>query len=369
MNTPKRLASLDALRGFDMLFIMGFAPFVMAVCGLFEGGFWEGLAAQMEHVEWNGLAHHDTIFPLFLFIAGISFPFSLASMRSKGLTDKKIYLRIARRAVTLVLLGFVYNGFFKLDFENFRLASVLGRIGVAWGVAALLQMLFSTRTRVVIAGSVLVVYGLVSQFVAAPDAVAGADPLSLEGCLAGWIDRCLLPGRMYLGSMDPEGIFSTIPAVVTAMLGMLTGEFIRLPEERFSGRKKASMMALAGVAFGVVGALWSIALPINKTLWSSTFVCVLACYSLLLFALFYYIIDVRGWQKWCLPLRVIGLNSITIYMAQAIFDFNGLTRYFFGGVARICGDDWRQVIMTGGYLLISWLFLWFLYRKKIFLKV
>ena len=95
----------------------------------------------------------------------------------------------------------------------------------------------------------------------------------------------------------------------------------------------------------------------------------LACYSLLLFALFYYIIDVRGWQKWSLPLRVIGLNSITIYMAQAIFDFNGLTRYFFGGVARICGDDWRQVIMTGGYLLISWLFLWFLYRKKIFLKV
>ena len=369
MNTPKRLASLDALRGFDMLFIMGFAPFVMAVCGLFEGGFWEGLAAQMEHVEWNGLAHHDTIFPLFLFIAGISFPFSLASMRSKGLTDKKIYLRIARRAVTLVLLGFVYNGFFKLDFENFRLASVLGRIGVAWGVAALLQMLFSTRTRVVIAGSVLVAYGLVSQFVAAPDAVAGADPLSLEGCLAGWIDRCLLPGRMYLGSMDPEGIFSTIPAVVTAMLGMLTGEFIRLPEERFSGRKKASMMALAGVAFGVVGALWSITLPVNKTLWSSTFVCVWACYSLLLFALFYYIIDVRGWQKWSLPLRVIGLNSITIYMAQAIFDFNGLTRYFFGGVARICGDDWRQVIMAGGYLLISWLFLWFLYRKKIFLKV
>lgn len=369
MNTPKRLASLDALRGFDMLFIMGFAPFVMAVCGLFEGGFWEGLAAQMEHVEWNGLAHHDTIFPLFLFIAGISFPFSLASMRSKGLTDRKIYLRIARRAVILVLLGFVYNGFFKLDFENFRLASVLGRIGVAWGVAALLQMLFSTRTRVVIAGSVLVAYGLVSQFVAAPDAVAGADPLSLEGCFAGWVDRMLLPGEMYLGSMDPEGIFSTIPAVVTAMLGMLTGEFIRLPEERFSGRKKASMMALAGVAFGVVGALWSIALPVNKTLWSSTFVCVLACYSLLLFALFYYIIDVRGWQKWSLPLRVIGLNSITIYMAQAIFDFNGLTRYFFGGVARICGDDWRQVIMTGGYLLISWLFLWFLYRKKIFLKV
>lgn len=369
MNTPKRLASLDALRGFDMLFIMGLAPFVMAVCGLFEGGFWEGLAAQMEHVEWNGLAHHDTIFPLFLFIAGISFPFSLTSMRSKGLTDKKIYLRIARRAVTLVLLGFVYNGFFELDFENFRLASVLGRIGVAWGVAAVLQMLFSVRTRVVIAGSVLVVYGLVSQFVAAPDAVAGADPLSLEGCLAGWIDRCLLPGRMYLGSMDPEGVFSTIPAVVTAMLGMLTGEFIRLPEERFSGRKKVSMMALAGVAFGVVGALWSIALPVNKTLWSSTFVCVLACYSLLLFALLYYIIDVRGWQKWSLPLRVIGLNSITIYMAQAIFDFNGLTRYFFGGVARICGDDWRQVIMTGGYLLISWLFLWFLYRKKLFLKV
>ena len=369
MNNSKRLASLDALRGFDMLFIMGFAPFVMAVCGLFEGGFWEGLSAQMEHVEWNGLAHHDTIFPLFLFIAGISFPFSLASMRDKGLTDNKIYLRIARRVAILVVLGFVYNGLFDLDFANLRLASVLGRIGVAWGVAAVLQMLFSTRVRVTIAGVVLVAYGLVSQFVAAPDAVAGADPISLEGCLAGWIDRQLLPGAMYLGSMDPEGIFSTIPAVVTAMLGMFTGEFVRQPEERVSGRKKVVAMALAGVAFGVVGALWSIALPVNKTLWSSTFVCVLACYSLLLFALFYYLIDVRGWQKWSFVFRVIGLNSITIYMAQVIVNFGGISRYFLGGVARFCSPEWREVVLSGGYLLVSWLFLWVLYRKKIFLKV
>ncbi len=369
MNENRRLWSLDALRGFDMLFIMGFAPFVVALCGLFEGGFWEWMAGQMEHVEWNGLAHHDTIFPLFLFIAGISFPFSLASQRERGFSDKKIYLRIARRAIVLVLLGLVYNGFFRLDFENLRLASVLGRIGVAWAIAAVLQMLLSVKARVVVAAVVLVGYWLLSAFVAAPDVAAGADPLSLEGCFAGYVDRLLLPGRMYLGSMDPEGILSTIPAVVTAMLGMLTGEFVRLPEDQIPGKRKAMWMALAGVVFGVVGGLWSIVLPINKTLWSSSFVCALACYSLLLFALFYYIVDVREKRSWTLPLRVIGLNSITIYMAQAIFDFSGLTRYFFGGLARLCSPEWGEVIITGGYLLLSWLFLWFLYRKRVFLKV
>ncbi len=361
--------SLDALRGFDMLFIMGFAPFVMAVCGLFEGGFWEWLAGQMEHVEWNGLAHHDTIFPLFLFIAGISFPFSLASQRERGFSERKIYWRVARRTIVLILLGLVYNGLFRLDFENLRIASVLGRIGVAWGVAAVLQMLFSVRVRVVIAAVVLVGYGLLSAFVAAPDVAGGADPLSMEGCFAGFVDRLLLPGRMYLGTMDPEGVLSTLPAVVTAMLGMLTGEFVRLPDDKFSGKQKALCMAVAGVIFGVVGGVWSFVLPINKTLWSSSFVCVLACYSLLLFALFYYIVDVREWRSWTFALRVIGLNSITIYMAQAIFDFSGLSRYFFGGLARPCSPEWGQVILSGGYLLLSWLFLWFLYRKRVFLKV
>ena len=127
----KRLMSLDALRGFDMMFIMGFSGLVMAICALFPGGEECWLSTTMEHVKWNGLAHHDTIFPLFLFIAGISFPFSYSKQLSNGMTTKQIYGKIIKRFFILVALGVVYNGFFKLDFANLRICSVLGRIGFA----------------------------------------------------------------------------------------------------------------------------------------------------------------------------------------------------------------------------------------------
>ena len=134
----QRLLSLDALRGFDMLFIMGFAGLVTALCKLCPGEFSDWMTAQMGHADWNGFFHHDTIFPLFLFIAGISFPFSLAKQREKGMSERSIYLKVIRRGLTLVALGFVYSGLFKLDFATLRLPSVLGRIGLAWMFAALL---------------------------------------------------------------------------------------------------------------------------------------------------------------------------------------------------------------------------------------
>ena len=125
----KRLMSLDTLRGFDMMFIMGLSGLVMAICGLFPGGEDCWLATTMKHVKWHGLAHHDTIFPLFLFIAGISFPFSYGKQISNGVSKKSIYLKILKRFLILVALGIVYNGFFKLDLEKIRVCSVLGRIG------------------------------------------------------------------------------------------------------------------------------------------------------------------------------------------------------------------------------------------------
>ena len=144
----QRLLSLDALRGFDMLFIMGFAGLVTALCKLCPGEFSDWMTAQMGHADWNGFFHHDTIFPLFLFIAGISFPFSLAKQREKGMSERSIYLKVIRRGLTLVALGFVYSGLFKLDFATLRLPSVLGRIGLAWMFAALLFGLFRSLSNV-----------------------------------------------------------------------------------------------------------------------------------------------------------------------------------------------------------------------------
>ena len=153
------------------------------------------------------------------------------------------------------------------------------------------------------------------------------------------------------------------------MLGMFTGEFIRLPEQRISGNRKTIYMIAAAAALIVAGLIWSTVFPINKSLWSSSFVCVAGAYSLGLFALFYYLADVRGWKGWTLFFKVVGMNSITIYLAQAIIDFGGISDFFFGGVSGLCPAGWGAVIDNAGYMTVCWLFLYFLYRHKIFLKV
>lgn len=366
MKQSERLMSLDALRGFDMLFIMGFASLVVAVCGLWPSAATDAVAASMSHVAWDGFAHHDTIFPLFLFIAGVSFPYSVAKQRAGGMSEGRIYVKIVRRGLTLVVLGVVYNGLFKLDFENLRIASVLGRIGLAWSIAAVLYLNFGVKTRAAIAVAVLAGYGALSALVAAPDA-AGVGALTFEGNLAGYIDRQFLPGKLIYGTFDPEGLLSTVPAVVTAMLGMFTGEFVRRSDIR--GGRKALWMAAAAAALLAAGLVFSGVLPVNKKLWSSTFVCVVGAYSLGMFALFYYLIDVRGWRRWTLFFRVVGLNSITIYLAQRIVGFGRISDFFLGGIASKCPEAVAAVISSAGYVAVCWLFLYFLYRKNVFLKV
>lgn len=366
----QRLLSLDALRGFDMFFIMGLSGLVASLCALWPNVVTNEIAQQMEHVAWNGLQHHDTIFPLFLFLAGVSFPFSLAKQRESGMSTKSIYIKIFRRAALLVLFGMIYNGLFKLDFANLRVASVLARIGLAWMGAAILYVNFGVKSRAWIASAILVIYALLSKFVAAPD-MPGADPLSMEGSLVGWVDRMLMPGRLIYdsGRFDPEGLLSAIPAVVTAMLGMFTGELIRLPQEKMSGERKTMMMVIGGVALAVIAWAGNYFVPINKMLWSSTFVCAVGAYSLLMMALFYYLIDVKGWQKWTFVFRVVGMNSITIYMAQRIVSFSGINKFFFGGVAGLFPEAVGEVVLDAGFVLVCWSFLYFLYRQKIFLKV
>lgn len=370
MDNNKRLLSLDTLRGFDMIFIMGFAALVASICGLFPGGEDCWLASQMDHVAWDGLKHHDTIFPLFLFIAGISFPFSYARQLSSGASKGRVYWKIFRRAAVLFLLGLVVNGVLRLDFANLRWYSVLGRIGFAWMFAAILYINLGPKTRGVVAAAILLGYWLLLRFVPAPD-FPGADPFSMEGNLVGYVDRCLIGEgpHLYQRIFDPEGLLSLLPSIVTAMLGMFTGEFVRLDEGRISGRRKSLYMGVTAVVMLGLGLLWSLDFPINKALWSSSFVLVVGAYSLGLFALFYYIIDVRGWTRWTRFFEVVGRNSITIYIAQSVIPFWAVSNFLMGGLASLCGGAWTQVIMNATYFALCWLFLWFLYWKKVFLKV
>ena len=177
----ERLLSIDALRGFDMLFIMGGAALLVALAEWFPCSFTQALAEQMDHVEWHGLRHHDTIFPLFLFIAGISFPFSLAKQRQKGRSAWAIHRKVIVRGLMLVFLGVVYNGLLDFDFENLRYASVLGRIGLAWMFAALIFIHTGWKARVGITALLLVGYWLVAGFIPAPDG-GGEDIFSAQRC-------------------------------------------------------------------------------------------------------------------------------------------------------------------------------------------
>ena len=258
---------------------------------------------------------------------------------------------------------------FNLEPGTLRLPSVLGRIGLAWMFAALLFINFRVRTRILIAAAILVGYGLLLQFVAAPDA-GGAGPLTLEGNIVGYVDRMIMPSHLLGGKgFDPEGLLSTLPAIVTAMLGMFTGEFVRRSEQQTSGSRKALWMAAGAVVLLVAALCLDAVQPINKKLWTPAFVCAAGAYSLGMFALFYYIIDVKQWRRWTYFFKVIGVNSITIYMVQRVVRVSYTSEFFFGGLASKCSPEVAAVVLSAGYVTVCWLLLWFLDRKKIYLKI
>lgn len=368
MMNNKRLDSLDAFRGFDMMWIMGAASIITAICAFTPAGADSWLARQMEHVEWNGLAFMDLVFPTFLFIAGISFPFSLASQKAKGFSARKIHLRIFKRAFMLILLGLIYNkAAFNCDFSNFRFCSVLGRIGLAWMFAALIFVHFGRKVRIGISAFLLVGYYLLLRFCPVPGAPAGADPFSPEWNIVGYLDRILVPGSLYNGNFDPEGLVGLIPATVTAMLGIFTGEFVK--ESKISGGRQTLTMMIASMILLLAGIAWNVFFPINKNLWTSSFVCIAAACGLFGFALFYYIIDVKGFRKWAFPLKVIGLNSITIYLAMEFINFRFTTEKLLLGTTNLMPTKTGELVLVTGIFLLRWALLYFLYKKKIFLKV
>ena len=378
-----RLMSIDALRGFDMLFIMGGAALLTALAEWFPCDFTQAVAEQMEHVEWNGLRHHDTIFPLFLFIAGISFPFSLAKQRKSGKSEWAIHRKVIVRGLMLVFLGVVYNGLLDFDFATLRYASVLGRIGLAWMFAALIFIHTGWKSRVAITALLLVGYWLVAGFVPAPDA-GGADIFTAQGSIVGYVDRILLPGRIYYGNIDPEGILGVVPAIGTVLLGMFTGEWVKASPNPSKGGENSSnksssplervgvrlfLMVLVGIVMLAIGLLWNEVFPINKKMWTSSFVMVVGAYSVLMFALFYYIIDVLQWRRWTLFFTVIGMNSITIYLAQKFIRFSYTSEKLFGGLVKLMPESSQTFFTQVAYIAVCWLFLYVLYRKRVFLKV
>ncbi|MEZ4896386.1 MAG: DUF5009 domain-containing protein [Saprospiraceae bacterium] len=366
-STSGRLLSLDALRGFDMFWIMGGEGIFIALASLTGWPVLEWWAGQLQHGKWHGFHFYDMIFPLFLFMAGVSFPFSMAKRYHGPENRKSLYRHVIARGLILVLLGIIYNNAISFDFANMRYGSVLGRIGLAWMFGALIFMNTNLRSRIIWFWGILIGYWLLLRFFPAPGAT---DPFSMEGNLDGYIDRLLLPGKFCCYEYgDSEGIMSTIPAISTALLGMFTGQFIRADYLKEWPYRKVLYMAASGVVLIILGQLWNLVFPINKYLWSSSFVCYVGGMSLVLFTLFYLVIDIWKFQKWTFFFRVIGMNSITIYLAGAIIAFEHTSKFLFGGLIKLFPDNWSELLGAMAYVATAWLFLYLLYKKKVFLKV
>jgi len=364
---PERLHSLDALRGFDMFWITGGDAIFTSLAALTGWPLLKWWAGQLEHVPWSGFHAYDMIFPLFLFMAGISFPFSVAKRERSGENRGALYRHVITRGLLLVLLGIIYNNAIRFDFAKMRYGSVLGRIGLAWMFAALIFMNTNWKSRLFWLWGILIGYWLLFFL---PHPGATADPFSPQGNLAGFIDRTFLPGTFCCYTYgDSEGILSAIPAIGTALLGMFTGQFVMSQAFRDKPLRRVLYMALAAVGLILLGGLWNFAFPINKYLWSSSFVCFVGGLSLLLFTLFYLVIDIWKFRRWTTVLVVIGMNSITIYIGARIIDFSHAAKFLFGGVYALLPPAWNEFSAAVGYFAAAWLFLYFLYKNKLFFRV
>lgn len=362
---PNRLMSLDALRGFDMLWIIGGERVIHAWSKTTDLSLAHSLSEQFHHVAWNGFRFYDLIFPLFIFMAGMSMPFAITSKVEKG-EDKNILLkRLIKRLLLLLFFGAVYNGLLQFQ-ENQRYASVLARIGISTFIAGIIVLYFEPRRQFFILIGILLGYGGAMNLFSAPGFISGE--LSIYGNFASYIDSHFLPGRLHKGIHDPEGLLSNIPAAATALMGVMSGHLIRSQKEDI---KKLQIISGLGIGLLLLGWIWNLTFPVNKNIWSSSFVLVTAGWSNLIFALFYFIIDIQQYQKWSRPLQWIGVNSILIYMlaSGSIIDFEAISKFFFQGAADWITKDYSIIIVAVMTIVIELILLRYLYHKKTFLKV
>jgi predicted acyltransferase len=362
MSGPSpRLHCLDALRGFDMLWIVGGREIVVAWAAATGWPAMYALAEQCEHVEWNGFTFWDLVFPLFLFMAGVSLPFSVASRLAKGHTRARLARHMLTRGLVLVALGVLYNLPADIRLErDLRFASVLGRIGLGAMFAGLLVLRFRWKGQLLWVLGLLLGYWALLSWVPVPG--HGPGDLTPGHTLTDWVDQQLLPGRLHRGNRDPEGLLGTLPAVATALLGALAGAFLR-GTRRNTGT--SGVLFGAGLLALALGGLWSLALPINKNLWTSSFVLWTAGWSLCSLALFHQLVDVWGWRRAVFPLTVVGLNPITIYLAHRFLPLESWAVRLLP--MQVAGQPAAQLLGLGTAGL--WLLMYLAHRKRLYLRV
>jgi predicted acyltransferase len=357
---PKRLESLDALRGFDMFWIIGGGEFVKGLAKALDTPFLNSLLPQLEHVPWQGLHFWDLIWPLFMFIVGVSIPYSIAGRRAAGASDRKLLLHALRRALILFGLGMILQGrLLDFDLAVFRPCySVLHGIAAGYLIAVIVALKLSPKGQTVITAGFLLYYWAILMLAPVPG--VGSGVLLPGENFATWVDR------LVLGHYGENTWFITYPSfAASVLLGVLAGHLLRSAR---SARTKFLRLAAAGFACLATGVLWSFAFPIIKLLWTSSFVLVGGGLSFLALAALYGVIDVLGYRRWAFAFVVVGMNSIAVYTATMLFDFRNIGDIFVGRLLPRVGP-WDLALESGAALLIIWLILYWMCRTRTFVKI
>jgi predicted acyltransferase len=370
-----RLTSVDALRGFSIFWLLGGDGAIGALEEMSRGKApWISatgrfLGEQFEHVPWEGFRFYDFIFPLLIFVIGVSIALSLSRVIARD-GYAGAHWRVFRRFVLLFVLGVVFYGGAAKLWPDVRLLGVLQRIALCYLLASLILMYSGRRGSLVAIIVLLVGYWAAMTFIPVPG--VGAGSYAPETNLADWIDARYLPGRLFQGTRDPEGMLSTLPAVATCLIGVLAGLYLQDPEAR-EDRKSLRLVA-AGVALLLAGYAWDLSFPIIKSIWTSSFVLVAGGYSLVLLGVLHWIVDVRGLRGWPAIFVWIGANALPLYFFDGIASFERLATRFVGGDIGL----WIDRVTTPGAgrfaahalgLVFAIVLARELYRRRIFIRV
>ncbi len=360
----ERLASLDALRGFTMVWIIGADVLFHLLAAATDWAPLQVMSVQLRHVSWEGLHAYDLVFPVFMFVSGISLAFSRQASVTRGDPDRDFVMKALRRCAILILLGVVYNFGWDVSADRFRVASVLGQIGIAYLFSAcILVRLPGLAAQTLTVLAILILVACLQLVFVVPG--IGPGVITPEGTVNGWLDRNFLPGRLYGGSYDPEGILSVVSSAAVLLGGALVGRFA-LRSGLQERRRFAGGLIIAGSLFVVMGYAVSSFYPIVKAVWTVSFDLVAAGYSMLLFALFYLLIDVARFERLSYLLAPIGMNAIGIYMAARFLAYPVFSRV---GPGSGIDDPLIGAGIVAAIILLEWLILNSCYRRRWILSV
>jgi predicted acyltransferase len=377
---PGRLLSLDVLRGLTIAFMI-----LVNNNGSEAHAYW-----PLKHAAWNGFTPTDLVFPTFLFLVGISTVYSTAARLAQGATRQSLFLHVLRRAIILYLLGLVVNSFPFFHLHTMRFYGVLPRIAICYLIAASLYLVNpGWRSKAALAAAALVGYWILIRFVPVPGYGVPTHEIPLldrDANLTAWLDRQIFsPSHLYERTRDPEGLLSTIPALATAILGLLTGIWLRTLRPL---KARATGIAIAGISAVLMGCLWNFSFPINKKLWTSSYVLFAGGLSLLLLALCLLIVDLRkkspgagsGHSRFLSPFLALGTNAIAAYVFSELLQSTlssihprtgiNLQQMLYRSIADIIPNQaFASLLYSIGFVIICWIPISALYRRSIFIKI